>query len=202
MIYLTSDQHYFHNNIIKYCNRPFLTVEEMNEGLISNYNSIVNPEDTCYFLGDFTFSFEKAKLILPRLNGKKILIAGNHDFCHPGNRKSNTPEKLFYWIKEYESIGFEKVALEDFLEINGIKFRLAHLPYIDPTDIWDDGKVRYAKQRIADDGIPLLNGHVHDSWLTKTTPSGTLMINVGVDQWNMKPVAIEKIKELYEKNCK
>jgi calcineurin-like phosphoesterase family protein len=79
-IWFTSDQHYFHKNIIKYCKRPFQTIEEMNETLIENYNKLVKPNDIVYHLGDFSFAlFPQAESIFNRLNGSKFLIEGNHD---------------------------------------------------------------------------------------------------------------------------
>lgn len=78
MIYITSDLHFYHKNIIKFQpNRRCSTIEEMNEKLIEEWNSLVKNEDTIYHLGDF--SFKKPKEILNRLNGKKIFIMGNHD---------------------------------------------------------------------------------------------------------------------------
>jgi len=74
-IFFTSDQHFNHANIIKYCNRPYASTEEMNEALVENYNNIIGPTDTVYHLGDLTWgAFD-----LDRLNGNKTLIIGNHD---------------------------------------------------------------------------------------------------------------------------
>ena len=55
MIYFTSDWHLGHANIIKYCERPFKSVSDMDRILIQNYNEIVDQDDTVYFLGDFCF---------------------------------------------------------------------------------------------------------------------------------------------------
>ena len=77
----TSDYHFSHKNIITYCNRPFNSVEEMNETIIRKHNERVNPEDTVFFLGDFVFKCgpEGYRLFEQRLNGKFIFIRGNHD---------------------------------------------------------------------------------------------------------------------------
>ena len=78
--WVCSDTHFFHSNIIKYCQRPFNSIEEMNENFIQNWNSVVKPNDTIYHLGDFGFgSLEKLSYIFSKLNGYKILISGNHD---------------------------------------------------------------------------------------------------------------------------
>ena len=81
-IFVCSDCHFNHKNILKYEPeaRPFETVEEMNEKIISNWNSVVSPEDTVYVLGDFAMGLpEKIPSIVERLNGKIIIIRGNHD---------------------------------------------------------------------------------------------------------------------------
>lgn len=78
--YLSSDWHLYHKNIIRYCNRPFSSVEEMNEALIENHNSVVRPNDTFFHLGDFAFAgSDEIRKALKRMNGKKIFLKGNHD---------------------------------------------------------------------------------------------------------------------------
>ena len=90
--YITSDTHFNHSNIIKYCNRPFHDIYEMNQAIIDRWNSIVNDNDIVYHLGDFAFirrdnlelSYaqqlrQQIREFVDRLNGKIILIKGNHD---------------------------------------------------------------------------------------------------------------------------
>ena len=79
-IFFTSDSHFCHSNIIKFCDRPFKDVEEMNEILIDNWNKTVGPNDIIYHLGDFCFAGSAEwHSILGRLNGRIHLILGNHD---------------------------------------------------------------------------------------------------------------------------
>jgi calcineurin-like phosphoesterase family protein len=80
-IFFTSDQHYGHTNIIKYCKRPYKDVDEMNRDLITRHNSVVGPLDYVYHLGDFALMHTgTAHDILKKLNGAKhILVKGNHD---------------------------------------------------------------------------------------------------------------------------
>lgn len=79
VLYFISDTHLFHTNIIKYCNRPFKNVEEMNNTIINKWNSIVKLGDTVYHLGDFTLYSNEIKELVDKLNGKIYLIRGNHD---------------------------------------------------------------------------------------------------------------------------
>lgn len=79
-IWVTSDTHFGHKNIIKYGDRPFENVEQMDEALIENWNSVVKQGDKVYHLGDVWMSNgEAAYKNLRRLNGKKRLVLGNHD---------------------------------------------------------------------------------------------------------------------------
>ena len=82
MIYLIADLHINHEKIIQYCNRPFSSVNEMNEVLIGNWNDTISEDDKVFFLGDFICGPSKdilAKNVFDILNGKKIFLRGNHD---------------------------------------------------------------------------------------------------------------------------
>ena len=80
MVYFTADQHLGHKNIIEYCNRPFESVEHMNEVLINNWNKVIDRHDKIFVLGDFALSNSENIIKWGRaLNGNKTLILGNHD---------------------------------------------------------------------------------------------------------------------------
>jgi calcineurin-like phosphoesterase family protein len=79
-VFLISDTHFHHDKIIEYCNRPFGSTGEMDEQIIRNWNTVVNPDDLVYFLGDFCMGNGG---ILQELLGKKIFIRGNHDKHFP-----------------------------------------------------------------------------------------------------------------------
>lgn len=89
-IWFCADLHFSHANILKYQNRPFLSIGDMDECLIQTFNSYIKPEDEVYCLGDFSFS--DPTYYLKRLNGKWHLIKGNHD-----HRQPNRP---FSWVKD------------------------------------------------------------------------------------------------------
>ena len=80
MDFFTSDLHWGHKNIIKFCNRPFKNVHDMNRSLVKNWNSVVTNNDTVYVIGDvFVCNPSTAAKYIKKLNGRKILIKGNHD---------------------------------------------------------------------------------------------------------------------------
>lgn len=87
--FFISDLHIGHKNILQYDNRPYFTCSEMAEDIVSKWNNKVTPEDTVYVVGDFFWTSDAAKMYLPKLNGKIILITGNHD-----NRWNNYHNKL------------------------------------------------------------------------------------------------------------
>lgn len=76
-IFVISDTHFGHRNIIGYCNRPFASADEMDECLADNWNSVVKEHDIVYHLGDVYMGHSHN--VLDRLNGRKRLILGNHD---------------------------------------------------------------------------------------------------------------------------
>lgn len=78
-IWFTADTHFNHANIIKHCNRPFKTVAEMDTCLINNWNKVVKAEDTVYHLGDFAWGNTNITEWYSKLNGRVLLIRGNHD---------------------------------------------------------------------------------------------------------------------------
>jgi len=96
--FFTSDQHFSHGNIIKFCSRPFSCIEDMNETLIANHNAVVRPEDDVYHLGDF--AFKNHAMYRRRLNGTHHLIKGNHE----GN---GWKEAGFKWVREVAMIKVE-----------------------------------------------------------------------------------------------
>jgi calcineurin-like phosphoesterase family protein len=97
MFFFTSDTHFGHNNIIKYCNRPFSNIDEMGQAIIDRWNSIVKKNDTVFHLGDFCFhNFNR---YFYALNGKIILIKGNHD-----NEAWKNRDKFFEFRDSYYEI--------------------------------------------------------------------------------------------------
>ena len=93
--FFIGDTHFFHKNIIGYENRPFSSVEEMNNKLIQNWNYTVKKTDRIFHLGDFSFGNKQMQIeIGQKLNGYKVLILGNHDR---------------YNIRHYIDCGFNEV---------------------------------------------------------------------------------------------
>ncbi len=117
--FFTSDTHYFHRNICAYSGRPFSSVEDMNEALVNNYNSVVKKNDTVYFLGDFSFSNLTDTIgILERLNGTKHFICGNHDKVIINNHKALYGHSRFSSFNDYKEIyvNDQKICLFHFAQ--------------------------------------------------------------------------------------
>lgn len=84
-VWIWSDIHFGHRNIIKYANRPFPNIDLMKQCLVGNYINVVQPEDIVFWLGDITFGDVLGiNQLLSQLPGKKIHIIGNHDMDSKG----------------------------------------------------------------------------------------------------------------------
>jgi len=173
MRWYTSDTHFSHENIIRYCTRPFANASVMNKVIIQNWNELVKPEDTVYHLGDVAFTgFDQAQNIMSSLNGYKILILGNHD---------KSAAKMI-------EMGFKEAHQSLMLEIGGTQMNLSHYPYIGSGDP-KYYKPKFDLKSLKDAGKHLIHGHVHTSFKSKPGLYKNIMVNVGVDQWEFKPVS-------------
>ena len=161
--WFTSDTHFHHARVIEYCRRPWRTVDEMNEGLISNWNAVVAPEDTVYFLGDFAFANAKrADALRQQLNGRVRFLRGNHD--------SRAAQLLF---------AFENSLLPGDTYTEGdVHCTLVHEPHRSV-----DAAVRHPI---------VLHGHVHELWAHNRI-GDRLYLNVGVDVRNYRPVSLAEL---------
>lgn len=101
-IFYIADTHFGHANIIRFDERPFSSVEQMEETIINNWNGVVTNQDDVYILGDFCWSKDESEWLrlLHRLNGKKCLIKGNHDLRQYSQKLKND----LHDIKEYKEI--------------------------------------------------------------------------------------------------
>ena len=172
--FFTSDFHLGHFNIIKYCGRPFKTLEEHDETIITNHNNRVKEDDIVFYIGDFCFKNSaggkkgegvpiKAKEYLAKLKGKFIFIQGNHD----RNNSLKTPITKCH------------------IRLAGKTFNLVHNPeYVDMD-------------------VPInIVGHIHQNWTIKRIKKGekfTDAINVGVDVNGFKPITFEEVMSKYHK---
>lgn len=189
MIFFTSDTHFSHVNIIKYCDRPFADTDQMDEAIIANWNRTVSPEDTVFHLGDIALGpIDKSLAKVSRLNGYRIAVLGNHDrpFMRAGKADEND------WWDRYAEV-FDEVWHWSGGEVNiGQVVRVSHFPYTgDHTP--DD---RHADKRPMDHGLPLVHGHTHSTDKLTFSSNGTPQIHVGQDAWNFRPVSEDEVTNL------
>lgn len=175
MIYFIADTHFYHKSIIPYCNRPFQSIDDMNESLINNWNSVVNKNDTVYFLGDFGFSTtERLRDIVNRLNGYKIIIRGNHD----------RDRGEISW----KNIGFNEVITE----------KQYKLIYVDKNNNIREVYLSHEPLYIKDEDFNI-HGHIHNTPLNNEynnmNPNNHLCVSV--EMINYKPISFQQIQENY-----
>ena len=132
MVYFIADPHFGHENVLRLCNRPFETIEQMNETLIQNWNRRVTGSDNIYIVGDLFFRCEDPEAILRRLHGKKQLIVGNHDSSWMGKVQ----------VEKY----FKSVELMAITSTGTHAVTLCHYPLLS----WKHAKTSY-----------MIHGHIH-----------------------------------------
>lgn len=173
MIWFTSDHHFGHKNIIKYTNRPFNDVKEMDEELIKRWNERVQPDDEVYHLGDLGLGWPKElKKLLKRLNGKIYLILGNHDSA------ALKCADRFEWIKDYHELEVEDA------DAPGGKQLMVLFHYA--MRVWHNSHR----------GAFHLYGHSHGSLEDLTDWRS---FDVGVDSHNFYPINYEDVKAIMMK---
>jgi calcineurin-like phosphoesterase family protein len=182
MLYFISDTHFYHKNILAYDNRPWKTIEEMNEALVLNWNMTVSKKDIVYHLGDVGFgSLTRMAGVINRLNGHIRLIRGNHDI-----QNGFTYKRLHAHGVELNDIGDV-----DIIHLGGIRVMLCHYPY---AVAGDNRMPEYAPN---DTGLWLLHGHTHFN--TPKVDAARRMINVGCMHWGFFPVCETQITETIRK---
>lgn len=169
MVYFIADMHLGHANILKHCNRPFSSVEEMDETLIENWNSRVTDRDDVWIIGDFAFrTAVSAEVYLKNLKGHKHLVKGNHDHT---------------WMKGFDVRRyFESVNEIAELRLDGKHIVMCHYPMMS----WN--KSHY--------GSYLIYGHIHDDtslWFWPMIRDNGHMLNAGVDVNGFCPVTFDEL---------
>ena len=168
MIYFTSDLHLGHKNIIRFCDRPFSSIQEMDEQLIENWNMKVKKQDTVYILGDLMFrAKEPPEYYLGQMKGRKHLILGNHDK---------------YWIKKVQiDRYFESVG--DYLKFSDGQHQIIVCHY--PMMSWPGGRKAY-----------MVFGHIHNDTAMDFWPiirNSENLLNAGVDVNDFFPVSLDEM---------
>lgn len=177
MIWLTSDLHINHENIIRYAQRPFDSVDEMNESIIDNINERVTHEDTLWILGDVAMGRDKiqtAKRVLDMLCTKDVhLVLGNHD---PANR-----------IEGLLAAGF--VSVDDYKEIRLWNKHSVGILFHYPLMSWNG----------RNNGSYMLHGHIHakPDYNERNRMEGLRRYDVGVDANGYAPVRMDHVKDFF-----
>ncbi len=180
-IFFTGDLHFGHENAIKFDNRPFETVEEMDETLIAKWNNKVGKGDLVYVLGDMIWKSRNndAVSLIKSLNGQIILIKGNHDrFLHNAQAKA-----ALAGLKDYDDIS---VTLED-----GTVRRCILSHYFIPFYIGHRYQAihLHAHSHTSEEAVM----EVKISKLLTESGFRNEIYNVGCMYWNYEPVTLDEI---------
>ena len=202
--WFSSDLHFSHANIIRFCHRPFWTIEggeqvpdvpRMDDELVARINECVGPDDELWLLGDIAMGnlSESLPIVSRLVAGRKVLVAGNHDRVHPYNGK-----RAERFTEQYDAVFDEVIPGNTELVLaDGVTVQMSHFPYsLSPTEARarcgeTSTTDKFAAWRPVDDGRWLLCGHVHDAW----RQSGRT-INVGIDAWGGWPASEDEVVRL------
>lgn len=199
MIYFTADLHLNHENIIKYCNRPFNSVEEMNKTIIDNINTTVGQNDTLYILGDFCWGkrFETACDFLEKIECRNVkLLYGNHDQCiHLLNYKIDDYVKDY--VRDPNSESMPLLSNYEWDIIDRIERRVEILGHYYELRLSNDHSknlilMHYpmSEWNQSHRGSIQLYGHCHGK---HPDPINKLQMDVGIDCWNFMPVSLDQV---------
>lgn len=184
----TSDTHFGHPKLLRDAYRSFGDLAAMNEALVDAWNDVVAPGDEVWVLGDFAVPATDDNLAYgAKLNGRKVLVPGNHDRCWRGGE--NRPRLMLREQMRYRHIaGFDEILdSPEPHSVGGELVQLSHFPFsADHTD-----PPRFLDRRPSDNGGWLLHGHIHEMWLQYDK-----QINVGVDAWQLRPAHVDEIASL------
>ena len=180
-VFFTSDTHFFHNKIIEMAHRPFSSVEEMNDAIITNWNNKVPKDGIVYHLGDFAWGnkLEQYKELISKLNGKIILIKGNHD-------EKNLPNNREECLKL-----FEKILPQAYGKIEDRYVYLHHYPFLCYGGTY----------RKKEDMVYQLFGHIHSGkgQTGLDMPRMNLLFptqyDVGMDNNNYTPLSWKEVND-------
>jgi len=172
-IFFSGDPHFCHFNVIRFGNRPYQTYWEMNDAIIKNWNSVVQPEDTVYLLGDIGIGkrWEIVKCAF-ELSGTIHWILGNHDKKAKGWAEL---KKRFASISTYKEIKVNDPEAD----YRGNKYQKIVLFHY-PIHSWNG--MHY--------GAWHLHSHTHGTFFVKDNK----ILDVGMDCWGCIPVSYERVK--------
>ena len=177
--FVTSDTHFSHARINELAGRPYSTVDEMNNELVRRWNDTVSPDNVVLHLGDVALgAIEESIALTAQLNGRRLLVPGNHDRVSPATQSKRAIERF---LPMYEAAGWE--ILPEVIEgtRHGYRIIASHYPYRGDSQEQD----RHTSHRPRwDDGIPLLHGHTH---ARDHGPNGH-QFHVGVDAHDFAPI--------------
>jgi len=184
--FVTSDTHFGHARIIELCDRPFRDVDEMNDELIRRWNDVVDPDATVLHLGDLALGERERSIgLTAALNGRKLVVPGNHDVFWSHYRASAKYKALNCEL--LERTGWHLLPEEFTATLDGCEVLISHFPYAGDSH----GEDRYTELRPVDTGLPLIHGHTHHTDHGPRERS----FHVGVDANDFTPVPMSAISE-------